>query len=84
VKDKIAEILLELFYEKVLPMVTTYKALLMLEKLRRWMTILAGAIACLPKWIGFFKKRRIKAQIDDVDYADIVNDVALPGEITNC
>ena len=84
VKDKIAEILLELFYEKVLPMVTTYKALLMLEKLRRWMAILAGAIACLPKWIGFFKKKRIKTQINDVDYADIVNDVALPGEITNC
>lgn len=84
IKDKVAEILLEMFYEKILPMLTTYKSILMMEKLNRWMNILTRAIASVPKWIGLFRSKRVKAQIDDVDYADIVNDVSLPGDITNC
>ena len=81
---KVAEVLLELFYKKILPMLLTYKSILMMEKLRRWMDILIRAIASIPKWFGLFRSKKVKAQIDDVNYADIVNDVSLPGDITNC
>jgi hypothetical protein len=70
IKDKIIEILLRLFYEKVLPLLIKYELIILLEKITYWLEILKSALECLPRFN--FKNTKIKGAIDNVDYADII------------
>lgn len=81
IKDKIIELLFKLFYEKVLPILIKYKLLLVLEALEYWLMILKAAVECLPLYK--FRRKKIIGQIDDVDYADIINDQTTPESTTD-
>ena len=81
IKDKIIELLFKFFYEKVLPILIKYKLLLILERLEYWLMILKAAVECLPLYK--FKRKKIIGQIDDVDYADIINDQTTPESTTD-
>ena len=82
IKDKIIELLLNLLYEKLLPLLLKYQALLLLEKITCWLVILQAALACLP--IFKFKREKIIGSIDEVDYADIIPSQDTPESSTSC
>jgi hypothetical protein len=71
IKDKIIELLLKLFLQKVAPLLTKAAAALAKEKLDNWLLLLTLALKYLPKFS--FSKGHLKnlSNIDDVDYADI-------------
>jgi hypothetical protein len=78
IKDKIVEILLMLFYEKILVTLTNFEFLLLLERIRDWMAILEAALKCLPIFKLNFKQRKIISAIDEVNYADITDTQSTP------
>lgn len=82
VKDKIVELLLMFFYNKVLPLLIKWQAAVQLEKIQYWLDILNAALACLPRFK--FKKQKIKGTIDDVDYADITTEQTIPETQSGC
>lgn len=82
VRDKLAEILLEYFIEVILPVLAKYQLLKLREKLEAWITLLASAIACLPRFD--FSSQRPIGQIDEVDYADIINEQTTPESAGGC
>ena len=71
IKDKIIELLLKLFLQKVAPLLTKAAAALAKEKLDNWLLLLTLALKCLPKFK--FSRGYLKniSDIDEVDYADI-------------
>jgi len=82
IKDKILEILLELVYEKLIPMITKYMVVISLEKIQMWIDLLTDTLNCLMTInIG---SNRVLTQIDDVNYADIVKPITLPESILEC
>ena len=82
IKDKIVELLLRLFYEKILPLLINWKLLLIMEALEYWTELLLAAIKCIP--LFKFQRRQIVGSIDEVDYADIVNDQTSPQSANTC
>ena len=80
IKDKLAEILFDFFIEVILPTMEKYQLLKLREKLEAWITLLAAAIACLPR----FKFEKQKASIDEVNYADIINEQTTPETTGGC
>lgn len=84
IKDKIVELLLILFYEKIIVTITKFEYLLLLEKIRDWMAILEAALRCLPIYRINFKRNKIIGAIEEVNYADIVNPQNLPESLTTC
>ena len=82
IKDKIVELLLTLFYEKILPTLMQYQAILLLESITFWMAILKEAISCLPRFK--FKRNKVIGAIDSVDYADIIPSQDTPESTSTC
>lgn len=80
IRDKLAEILLDFFVETILPLLAKYQLLLIREKLEAWITLLAAAIACLPR----LKFEKPVGTIDEVDYADIINEQKTPETAGGC
>jgi hypothetical protein len=82
VKDIILEILLELFLKYVLPKLIKWKLLLYIEKITYWLALLKAAISCLP--IFKFKLPKIISSIDNVNYADIIEEQKTPESDSPC
>lgn len=82
IKDKIVELLLILFYEKILPTLMQYQAILLLERITFWLTILKDAISCVP--LFKFKRNKVIGAIDSVDYADIIPSQDTPESTSSC
>lgn len=82
IKDKIVELLLTLFYEKILPTLMKYQAILVLESITFWIAILKDAISCLPRFK--FKRNKVIGAIDSVDYADIIPSQGTPESTSSC
>ena len=80
IKDKIAELLFELFSEKILPMLVDYNLLIMRERMDAWIALLSSALRCL----SLFRFNRELGSIDDVDYADIIKDQNRPESKNEC
>lgn len=85
IKDKIAEVLFELFKTRVLPLFERYQLELYREQMYYWRETLAAALACIRGLKGFrFNIRRPIGQIDEVDYADIINNQNIPESNEGC
>ena len=82
VRDKLAEILLDYFVEVILPVLAEYQLLKLREKLEAWIMLLSSAIACLPRLK--FNKQKERTTLDEVDYADIINDQKTPETTGGC
>lgn len=82
IKDKIVELLLTLFYEKILPILMQYQAILLLERITFWLAILKDAISCIPRFK--FKINKVIGAIDSVDYADIIPSQDTPESTSSC
>ena len=82
IKDKIVEVLLTLFYEKILPTLMKYQAILLLESITFWIAILKDAISCVPRFK--FKRNKVIGAIDSVDYADIIPSQDTPESTSSC
>lgn len=82
IKDKIVEILIAFFNTTILPFLIKYKTLLFLERLNYWLEILASALASIPRFK--IEREKIVANIDEVNYADIVNDQTEPEATSSC
>ena len=82
IKDKIVELLLILLYEKILPILMQYQAILLLERITFWLVILKDAISCLPRFE--FKRNKVIGAIDSVDYADIIPSQDTPESTSSC
>lgn len=83
IKDKIIEMLLELFNRIVMPMLVNYALMVYLEKITDWLVILMDALKCLPLLIGWPNIKPI-GYIDEVDYADIVDEQNIPEHDSSC
>lgn len=82
IKDKIVELLLILLYEKILPILMRYQAILLLERITFWLAILKDAISCVP--LFSFKRNKVIGAIDSVDYADIIPSQDTPESTSSC
>ena len=82
VKDKILSLLLDLFEEKIRPILTNMMLMLYLEMITDWLVILLNAVKCIPLMIGFSVAK--EGHIDEVDYADIVNTQSIPEISSEC
>ena len=80
IKDKIIEFLLNLFFEKIAPILVKFFIILLNEKLEAWILLLTEAIACLPN----FKFSKVLTEIDDVNYADITQEGDVPESSETC
>lgn len=83
IKDKIISLLLELLTEKLIPMLTEMGLLLYLEMVTDWLIILLNAVKCIPLLGGLERSKPI-GYIEDVDYADIVNEQNIPESSSEC
>lgn len=82
IKDKLVEILLLIFKEQILPLIAKYQLIKYKEKIEAWLELLYSAVLCLPR---FKLGRSIPiGRIDDVNYADIVNDQTRPESSEGC
>jgi len=82
IMDKVKEILLRMVFKYLIPKLTTYELLLLLEKLDAWIQLLREVATCVPMFN--FSIRKSLGQIDNVQYADIVESQSLPESETNC
>lgn len=82
IKDKIVELLLILLYEKILPILMQYQAILLLERITFWLAILKDAISSVP--LFSFKRNKVIGAIDSVDYADIIPSQDTPESTSSC
>lgn len=82
IMDKLKEILLRMAFKYLLPKITTYELLLLLERLDAWIKLLKDVATCVPMFNFSIKKSL--GQIDNVDYADIVTQQQIPESDSNC
>lgn len=76
VKDKIAEVLLKLLEEKLIPLLDKYFMMVFKESLEYWIELLEEAIrSCALIRFNFKKSQN---QIDEVNYADIIPNQTIP------
>lgn len=80
--DKFKELLLRLVFKYLIPKITMYELLLLLEKLDAWIKLLKDLATCVPMF-NFSIKKAI-GQIDNVQYADIITQQSLPEADSNC
>lgn len=73
VKDKIIELIYEMVIEKISPWIVSSKLEIDREKLESWMKLLQEAYACLRLF-----KNKTYSSIDEVDYADIMEEESTP------
>lgn len=83
IKDKIIEMLLDLVRTVLIPMLTNYAMMLYLERISDWIIILMEALKCIAVLPGFARIKPI-GYIEDVDYADIVNEQNIPEHDSSC
>ena len=85
IKDKIIEFLINILFEVIMPLILKTQLVLLLEKINDWLTILKAAIACLPTFSFSLNKRfKIYGSVNEVSYADIVNDQNTPEATSTC
>ena len=82
IKDKILSLLLKLLYDYIIPLSVRWVLMTYLERLNGWLATLNAAIYCLPTFR--FKLPKLLTSIEDVDYADIVNNQNLPEVSDGC
>lgn len=82
IKDKIVELLLRFFYEKILSLLLQYELILLLERITYWLEILKAALSCVP--LFKFKRNKVLGSIDEVNYADIINTQDTPESTSTC
>lgn len=83
VKDKIVSLLLDLFNKIITPILTNMMLMLYLEMITDWLIILLNAVKCIPLMLGLNRNKPI-GYIEDVDYADIVNEQNVPESSSEC
>jgi hypothetical protein len=84
VKDRIVLLLLELFYEAILPLLLKYELLIIMERLQDWLRILKSALLSLPSFRLNFTRNKIYGAIEDVNYADIESTQNTPESTSTC
>ena len=85
IKDMIAKLILDFFYEVVLPMLEKYLLLVFRERLDAWIQLLLEARRCIPPiLIPLFNTRKEVQSIEDVTYAEIINDQKTPEKTGGC
>lgn len=84
IKDKIVEILMDLFYKYVKPLITNWLNMLLLERLEYWLGVLFAALNCLPTMMFSIGKGTVFGDIDNVEYADIVTPQNIPESKSEC
>lgn len=77
VKDEIVKLLYNLLKEEINPILIKYSLMLFLEKITDWLVVLTDAVRCI-------QFRDTLSEIDDVDYADIVKEKAIPSSGSEC
>lgn len=83
VKDKIIQYLLNLFLQKVKPLIDEYTLWLITEKLRSWKDLLVEAsLRVVP--VPFIPFSKNLTQIDNVRYADITQEQTEPESTNKC
>lgn len=82
IKDKIIELLLKYVYMALMPLLMKFMMLLMKERITDWLIILKAALECLP--LLKLQPRKVIGQIEDVNYADIINTQNTPTSSNNC
>jgi hypothetical protein len=78
--NKIYQMLLELFYEYIMPILTAYIIQSLIEYMEKWLKLLKEALQCIPMFN--WNKYKLNTQIDNVDYADIINNERKTPETT--
>lgn len=81
IRDRIIEFLFDLFMTTVKPILVKKGIIVLNEKLGAWLTLLTEAIACIPL---FDFGRSGPTEIDDVHYADIVQEQTIPETEQSC
>lgn len=82
IKDKLIEVLMNLFYEKIQPLLVQWNAIVLLEQVNDWITLLDEALKCMPSFD--FSRGKVLGAIDDVTYADIIPEQNTPETTTGC
>lgn len=82
VKDKILELLLNLLFDALLPLLFKQEFILMMERIEDWINILKAAIECIPLYK--FTLPKYIGSIDEVNYADIINNQNTPENTALC
>ena len=85
----IAKIMLDFFFYVILPMLAKYKLLALREKLDYWVELLLEVMRTIPVFcnsipINIFAGGKSLQSIDDVRYAEIVNDQNKPESSGEC
>lgn len=80
IKDKLVEILWELFVEYAAPIIVKYELLKLKEAIEDWIILLVSVATCLPT----FKFRTPIGMIDEVNYADIIKEQNKPESKDEC
>ena len=85
IKDMIAKLILDFFYETVLPMLEKFMLLVFRERLEAWIALLEEARRCIPPiLIPLLHSRKEVQSIEDVKYAEIINDQKTPETTGGC
>ena len=84
IKDKIVEILMDLFYKYVRPLIINWLSMLLLERLEYWLTVVFDALNCLPTMMFSIGRGTVFGNIDNVEYADIVTPQNIPESKSEC
>ena len=89
VKDMLIKVLLDLFFEVVLPILEKYGLLTLREKLDYWIELLLESMRTIPIFcnsipINIFAGGKSLQSIEDVRYAEIVNDQNKPESTGGC
>ena len=69
--NKIYQMLLDIFYEYIRPILDAYIIQALIEYMEKWLKLLKEVLQCIPMFN--WNKYKLNAQIDNVDYADIIN-----------
>lgn len=74
VKEKLVALLIILFKVKLEPLLIKWLGIQTIEMLKAWRQLLSEAAECLRQFKFGGNRNKTKAEIDDVDYADIIVD----------
>lgn len=69
--NKIYQMLLEIFYAYIMPILNAYIIQALIEYMEKWLKLLKEALKCIPYFD--WNKFKLNTQIDNVNYADIIN-----------
>lgn len=69
--NKMYQMLLEIFYAYIMPILTAYIIQGLIEYMEKWLRLLKEALQCIP--LFNWNKYKLNTLIDNVDYADIIN-----------